>query len=429
MNKTFMSATLVALAAMGLASCASSKKTQADYEGKNVKENGIAARPTDGMDFDHNFLILSDTQRDIVKQNNAFALQLYRKTAKLGSQVVSPMSVAYLMGMLANGANGETLKEIMHCIGCDNVRLSDLNELYKALMQDVGRVDKQTQVKIANYVAVNKEFQLDNQYRKTVADNYKAEVENLDFGKAKAVDRINGWCAEHTDGMVPRIVDQLDASAVSVLMNAIYFNGTWRDKFDAHNTREQNFYGYTRNIQKVQMMRQVEKFAYMDNDSLQAVSLPYGNGVYSMTVLLPKQGIGVSEMMGTMTPERLTQINSNMDMCMVDLWLPRFTTETTLQLNDVVSSLGAPSIFEPGKADFGRFASGDFYISQMLQKAKIEVSEEGTKAAAVTAAVMLTSMAPMELRHVEFHADRPFVYLITDSQSGAILFMGQYTGR
>lgn len=115
--------------------------------------------------------------------------------------------------------------------------------------------------------------------------------------------------------------------------------------------------------------------------------------------------------------------------CKVDLKLPKFTTEMELPLNDIISQLGAPSIFNPLKADFSRFAKGDFFVSQMLQKAKIEVSEKGTEAAAVTGAIMVSSPAPREERSVVFHADRPFVYTITDRQTGAILFMGQFTGK
>ena len=228
--------------------------------------------------------------------------------------------------------------------------------------------------------------------------------------------------------MIPKIVDQVDAGAVSYLMNAIYFNGTWADKFDAHNTKKESFRGYTRDIQKVDMMHQVEKFYYTENEMYKAVDLPYGNGSFSMMVLLPNEGKSIDEMMKSLNAECFAKIHQNMEKCMVNLKLPKFTTETKLDLNDIIGKLGAPSIFNPSQANFSHFADGNFFVSKMLQKAKIEVSEQGTKAAAVTAAVMLTSMAPTQIRNVEFFANRPFVYAITDRQSGAILFMGQYMG-
>ena len=143
-----------------------------------------------------------------------------------------------------------------------------------------------------------------------------------------------------------------------------------------------------------------------------------------MTVLLPKAGKSISEVMKEMDADKLQKLSNDMDRCQVDLKFPKFTTEMDLSLNQIISKLGAPSIFQPGTADFSRFANGSFYVSKMLQKAKIEVSERGTKAA-----VMLTSLGPHEMKRVEFHANRPFVYFITERNSGAILFMGQFLGE
>ena len=415
------------MAATTLGACSTSKNAQGD---KNAnKDNGIATRPTEDMDIDNSYLILSDAQRSIVKKNNVFALNLFNKVVGFDSRVVSPMSVAYLMGMLANGAEGETQQQILKAIGCEGVSVQELNELYKGMLNTAGKLDKQTTVNIANYIALNKDFSLNKDFAKTVGDSYQAGIESLDFRSAKTTARINDWCKEHTDGMIPKIIDQVDPSAVSYLMNAIYFNGTWQDKFDAHNTKEENFRGYTRNIQKVQMMHQVKTFLYTENDMYKAVEQPYGNGTYCMTVLLPNEGKSVKEMLSQLDAEKLAKLNDGMDYCMVNLKLPKFKSELELPLNDIISSLGAPAIFNPSQANFSHFANGNFFVSKMLQKAKIEVSEQGTKAAAVTAAIMLTSMAPMQLRHVDFHADRPFVYLIQERQSGAILFMGQFSGN
>ena len=228
--------------------------------------------------------------------------------------------------------------------------------------------------------------------------------------------------------MIPRIIDQVSADAVSYLMNAIYFKGTWQNKFNAKDTKQENFRGYTRDIQKVEMMHQVKKLFYAENKDFKAVDLPYGNGSYRMLVLLPNEGKNIQEMMKGLDEEKLNQISQNMENCMVNLKLPKFTIEQELPLNAIISDLGAPSMFVAGKANFSHFADGNFFVSKMLQKAKIEVNEQGTKAAAVTAAVMLTAMAPEETRNVEFIADHPFVYMIQDSQSGGILFMGQYCG-
>lgn len=444
-NTKMASAALLMVAAFAMASCGTvkrvlhkgskaSKTNSIARVDKNVnpaveKNANFAVGKSDYSDVDNSFLVLSDAQRAIVNKNNTFAFQLFDKVSGHSSQVVSPLSVAYLMGMLANGADGSTQQEILKAIGCEGVALKELNETYKAILTTAGKLDKKTTVEIANYIAVNKKYTVNKDFASLVSDDYQAAIERLNFSSPSSLGTINGWCSGKTQGMIPQIIDQVDPSAVSYWMNAIYFNGTWQKKFDAKYTKQENFRGYTRDIQKVDMMHQISKFFYAENDAFKTLEMPYGNGAYRMMVFLPNEGKTIGDMMKLLDAEKLSKLSNEMEQCMVNLKLPKFTTEQTLPLNSIVSDLGAPSIFLSGKADFSNFSKGDFFVSKMLQKAKIEVSEQGTKAAAVTAAVMLTSAAPIEMRNVDFHADHPFVYLIQDTQSGAILFMGQYTGK
>lgn len=422
MKKVTMTLAMMAMM-MGLASCGTTKN--ADNSKKNQQDDLVASRE-DGL-MDDNYLILSDAQRDIIENNNAFALNLFSQMKGFDSKVVSPMSVSYLMGMLANGADGQTRQEIMKAIGCEKVSLRDLNEFYQMLITRANYFDKATTINIADYIALNCHYQLKDGFASTMQNYYKAGVESLDFSKASTLKRINRWCSDHTDGMIPKIIEQVDADAVSYIMNAIYFNGTWTDKFDTRQTKLENFQGYTRDIKKTQMMHRNGKYQYMDNADFAAVNLPYGNGSYSMTVILPNRGKSIDEVMAGLDAKKVSELRRSMDECVVDLKLPRFTISQETSLNDIISKLGAPTMFTSG-ADFSNFASGNLSISKMLQKAKIEVSEEGTKASAVTMAmVAMTALRP-EPRKVEFHANRPFIYMITEHSTGAILFMGQYTG-
>lgn len=414
-----VAALMAATAATGLSSCATQKNKQGD-------DNRQAIRMDNNMDA--GYLILSDDQRAAVAKTNDFALNLYRTQAGMNSKVVSPISVAYLMGMLANGADGATKTEIMKTLCLDGTSLQALNETYKSILNIASRLDKQTQINIANCIAVNKQFSLKQDYSATMKALYDAQVESLDFASKKSLSAINGWCDKQTNGMIPKIIDSLDPSMVAVLMNAIYFNGTWEAKFDKDDTKTENFRGYTRDIKKVPMMHQEHKFLYTDNSDYAAVRLPYGNGAYAMTVILPAEGKSVDEVARSLNAESVQKMQNSMDKCVVDLKLPRFSTSTETQLNKPVSDLGAPSIFSSA-ADFSKMSSASLFVSAMLQKAKIEVSEEGTKAAAVTAAIMtMSAFHPEEPRHVVFHANRPFLYLITERTSGAIFFIGQYTG-
>lgn len=422
MKKVTMTLAMMAMM-MGLASCGTTKN--ADNSKKNQQDDLVASRE-DGL-MEDNYLILSDAQRDIIENNNAFALNLFSQMKGFDSKVVSPMSVSYLMGMLANGADGQTRQEIMKAIGCEKLSLKDLNEFYQMMIARANHFDKATTINIADYIALNRQYQLKDGFASTMKNYYQAGIESLDFSKASTLKRINRWCSDHTDGMIPKIIEQVDADAVSYIMNAIYFNGTWTDKFDTRQTKLENFQGYTRDIKKTQMMHRNGKYQYMDNADFAAVNLPYGNGSYSMTVILPNRGKSIDEVMAGLDAKKVSELGRSMDECVVDLKLPRFTISQETSLNDIISKLGAPTMFTSG-ADFSNFASGNLSISKMLQKAKFEVSEEGTKASAVTMAmVAMTALRP-EPRKVEFHANRPFIYMITEHSTGAILFMGQYTG-
>ena len=423
MKKTFNNIALTATVLLALSACSSTKKIS------DNKSNDIVSMTTE-EEIDPEFMVLSDAQYDLVKRNNNFALTLFSEMKGVGSNVVSPMSVTYLMAMLANGAEASTREEIMDAIGAKDFDIDEMNAFYAYLIRRAKTADKQTTLNIANYIALNKEFKLKKKFASTIADRYQGAVESLDFTNPESTKRINGWCSEHTNNMIPTIIDQVEPSAVAYILNAIYFNGTWTDKFDKNNTKKEQFNGYTRDIMYVDMMHRNAKYYYTSNDVYSAVTLPYGSGAYSMTVILPNEGKFITDLTKTLNADTIASLRRNMEECLVDLKLPRFTTEMKLPLKGIVAKLGAPSMFDATRADFSSFANGNVYVSEMLQKAKIEVSEEGTKAAAVTMGmVKLTSMRPQEPRRVDFHCDRPFVYMIQDNYTGAILFMGQFTGK
>lgn len=403
-----------------LVSCGTAKKSGQS----NITE---ISRGDEMENIDSDFLILTDGQRELLAKNNTFALNLFNKVSGMDSRVISPLSVSGLMSMLANGADGATRQEILNTLGFTGGSMEEINEIYGLLVKQAGVIDPSVTVNVADYVAVNKDNRINNEFGKTVGDLFGTEVRNLDFTSPKTVNTINGWCSKHTGGMIPRIIDNVDPGAVAYLMNAIYFNGPWAERFQTKDTKVEAFRGYTRDIKKVKMMHRTDEYLYTSNKTYSAVRIPYGNGSFAMTVLLPNADKSISEMMKVVNAKELATLGRTMENCKVDLKLPKFTTEVEQPLNDVISSLGAPTMFKQS-ADFSKLADGNMFVSKMFQKAKIEVSEEGTKAAAVTAAIMTMSALAPEPRQVEFHADRPFVYIISESSTGAIYFIGQFTG-
>ena len=418
MNKKINRTLILGIAATcGLASCSTSNKV-------NQKDQTVIM--DDNMDS--GYLILSDSQREVVKSGNDFALRLFKSEQGMDSKVMSPLSVSCVMSMLANGADKSTLDAIMATIGMKGKSVAELNDTYKGIIQMSGSKDKSTVVKIANSIVANENVSLEKKFVDTMKDVYDANVSSMDFAKHSTVDAINAWCKKQTEGMIPNIISELDPSAVSVLLNAIYFNGTWMNKFDKADTKLERFQGYTRDIKRVQMMHQEDKFMYAKKEGYAAVKLPYIGDKYEMTVLLPDNGSSTGDMMKDMDGKRLESLMNDMEEYKVDLKLPRFTVETSQSLKDVLSQLGAKTMFT-ASADFSHMASSGFFVSEILHKAKIEVTEEGTKAAAVTAAIMtMSAIRPSDELRATFHADRPFVYIISERSTGAVFFIGQYTG-
>lgn len=408
------------MAAAMLVSCGTAKKGSESNSGQIIKMDNME-------DIDSGFLILTDAQRDLLNKNNTFAVNLFNKVSGMDSRVISPLSVTGLMTILANGADGETRQEILNTIGFNDASMDEINALYGYLVKKAGNLDPSTTVNIADYIAVNKNNKIKDEFKNTVSEWFDAETGSLDFTSPKSAGIINNWCSRHTDGMIPKIIDNVEPSAVAYILNAIYFNGSWTDKFEAKETKLERFRGYTRDIKKVKMMHRNDEYSYTSNQTYSAVRIPYGDGTFAMTVLLPNEDKSIDEMMKVVSAKEIANLGRVMETRKVDLKLPKFTTETEQPLNDVIAALGAPTMFR-NSADFSRLADGNMFVSKMFQKAKIEVSEEGTKAAAVTAAIMTMSALAPEPQPVNFHADRPFVYLISESSTGAIYFLGQFTG-
>ena len=374
---------------------------------------------------DLKYIELTKEERELVKNNNEFAFRLFDKARDDESCIMSPLSITYALGMLNNGADGQTREEINQVLGdVDNAASPELiNQFCQKLLTEAPQLDKETTAEIANTIYVNRGtgYELQQGFVDKVNEYYDAQPQALDFYDDATIDIINQWANEHTHGMIPEIVDKtsFDHNAASILLNAIYFKGVWANKFDKAMTQDETFNG----VETQPMMHQMEEFLYTENDLYQAVRLPYGNGAYEMTIFLPRKGKTIGEVLSQMDGKNWRPRYQSL--YQVDLKMPRFQTETELPLNDTMKELGMPTAFTMG-AEFPYFGNRDVFISQMFQKAKIELDEEGTKAAAVTE-IWMAESACTDV--AEFHANRPFFYIISEQSTGAIFFIGQYMGE
>ena len=366
---------------------------------------------------------LSDEEQQLVERNNEFAFRLFREARDEKSCILSPLSITYALGMLNNGAAGKTQQEINDVLGFGEAGADGINQFCRKMLNEAPTLDKETKADIANTIFVNSHwgFELKEPFVQKANDYYDAQPEARDFYDGLTRDVINQWGSDHTQGMIKEVLtkDEFYKDAVSYLLNALYFKGPWEKKFNPNNTKDEPFDGG----ETVPMMRITDEFQYTDNDLYQAVKLPYGNGAYLMTVILPREGKTISDVLKQMDGKNWQFKGGIPD---VDLKLPRFEIDTNLDLKPIMMALGMPTAFNPGLADFSEFCNVPTYIGLMKQVARIIVNEEGTEAAAITIIGMETSGMP---HYSQFYATRPFLYIISEQSSGCIFFIGQYMGE
>jgi len=375
------------------------------------------------------FIELTRTEQQLVNSNNDFAFNLFRQVSSDKSEIVSPISITYALGMLNNGATGQTQAQINNVLGFGEAGADGINDFCRKMLTEAPNLDKLTKVLIANTIYMNKGYKLKSDFVSKAHQFYEADPETRDFADGQTRDVINKWGNDHTEGMIPEVLkkDEFYPDAVSYLLNAIYFKGAWSEKFDKADTKDETFKGYSQEKQ-VPMMHQEHEFGYTETDDCQALRLPYGNNAYSMTILLPKEGKTINDVLQTLTTETWWNKYYRMRSAIVDLKLPRFESTSNIDLKEIMATLGMPNAFNSTLAEFPNFCNVPTFIGLMKQVAKIKLSEEGTEAAAVTVIGMYEAAAPQEPQHVNFHATRPFLYVISEQSTGAIFFIGQYVG-
>ena len=380
---------------------------------------------------------LSAEQKQMRDSNNEFAWRLFQTMQEQQSEVstvISPISVTYLLGMLNAGAAGTTRDEITAVLGFGN-NPEAVNEFCKKMIDEAPNVDPAATVKIANCIDVNSAIGLSllKQYVNDMKNYYNAQIDALDFTKSSTLDKINNWCSRNTDGMIPSILDEINPIAAMYLLNAIYFNADWAEKFDVNDTRNESFTKTDGSVVTLPLMHRKAVALCCESDLCSMLRIPFGSGAYDMYVMLPVEGKTVNDLIRGMTQQTLTEhLNAgNMTAHEIDILMPKFEIVSDIDLCDILMSMGIRAAFSDCDADFSNMSDADLYVSEIKQKAKIEVNEDGAKASAVTIAEMFyKSMGgPQEYQKSEFHATRPFLYLIREESTGSIFFIGTYCGE
>ncbi len=369
---------------------------------------------------------LTEKQKQLINTSNAFGFEFFKKVNEIsGSSVnlmVSPLSVSMALGMTRNGAAGSTLEAMTNTLGFSGMSDTDISESYKYIVETFSSLDPKVKVQIANSIWYRNTFNVEQPFVLTNQKYFDAEVSPLDFSSPSAVNTINGWVSDKTNKLIPSIIDQIPADAVMYLVNAVYFKGQWKYQFETKNTELKPF--FVSGGISVQAMTQHETLPYFKGTGFEAVELPYNQGNYSMTVLLPDANKTITDIIPQLSKANWDTWSSQFIETDVHLQMPKFKyTYEEKNMKPILSAMGMNVAFTDD-ADFTRMNSGGrLSISRVLHKTYIATDEEGTEAAAVTAVeIRTTSVGPDQVKY--FTINRPFIYFIREKSTGTILFIG-----
>jgi serine protease inhibitor len=361
-----------------------------------------------------------------VNSSNEFAFKSFaalRATEENQNFIISPLSISSALTMTYNGADGSTKEAMRQTLGFEPKTDAEINQAYKSLMDLLINIDPKVTFTAANSIWYAKPYQLQTPFVQNNQNYFQATIKCLDFSSASAKNTINDWVKNNTQGKITDIIQEIRPEHVMFLVNAIYFKGTWTYPFTKKLTQPAPFHKEDGSTVNADFMR-LEKGRYLvyQDASKQVIDLPYGNRQYSMTLIVPNNQHTVKEIASTLNNTQLTTWLTNADSSSLELQMPKFKLEYKKVLSALLTQLPMGKAFS-NQTDFSRMLSNSspsLAISEVMHKAFVEVNEKGTEAAAAASVgVVLTSMPSV------IQVNRPFLYLIREKSSNAILFIGQ----
>jgi serpin B len=378
----------------------------------------IDSKPDNGKD-----LVLTATEQQKVAADNAFTLKLFKAALNINGNdnlFISPLSVSMAIGMTSNGAAGQTLHDIRNTMDFNNFTEDQVNSYYHKMITKLPQLDSKTTLKFANSIWYANNFTPVPAFLQTNSANYNARIESVDFKNAGTKDIINNWVSNGTDGKIAKIIDKSTDGTIMYLINAIYFKGSWANKFDAAKTQKSVFYLPSGSTVQADFMNQTDVPLNINivNDA-RVLELPYNNKKFSMVIVTPTSQ-SVQEYAAGLDSAKWQSLMTGLSGSYVDVSMPKFKFSYDKELKDVLSTLGMANAFSD-LADFTRInAGGGLTITEVKHKAYIEVDEEGTTAAAVTS----VTIGPTAVLPYNFKLDHPFIFAIREMKTGLVLFTG-----
>ena len=348
-----------------------------------------------------------------------FAVNLFQKTAVDGENtLLSPLSVMSALAMTANGADGDTLAQMEAVMGMDVSELTSALHNYRNSQTD--------QLKLANSIWFNESsiLTVKEEFLQTNANHFKADLFEAPMND-HTLKAINNWVDEKTDGMIPEILDEIPVDAMMYLVNALAFEAEWPEVYLETSVQEATFTREDGTEQAVELMHSSE-YQYIEDELATGFIKPYKGGDYAFVALLPREGVTVREYVDSLSGEHLLEMLRNPADTKVFAAIPKFESEYSTDMAQVLKEMGMPDAFDVNKADFSRMGSceaGNLYIGRVLHKTVITVAEQGTKAGAATVVEMMCGSALIP-DPKEVTLDRPFVYMLIDCRQNIPFFIG-----
>ncbi|CAK6951998.1 Hypothetical predicted protein [Scomber scombrus] len=372
------------------------------------------------------------------KANTEFSLALLKKLSDNDGKTnifFSPFSISSALAMVLLGARGNTATQMSECLKTKNLK-DDVHASFAQVLNELNKPDAPYALSVANRLYGEQSYQFVEDFVAQTRKNYNAELESVDFVASSEAARvnINKWVEKKTQDKIKDLLAQgvVDGLTKLVLVNAIYFKGNWDKRFQESSTRDAKFRLNKNESKPVKMMHQKTKFplTFIPEANCQILEMPYKGKELSMLIFLPMDiednSTGLEKMEQQLTYENFVEWTrpDMMDEIEVQVGLPRFKMEEKYDMKDVLTSMGMVDAFDMGKSDFsGMSPANDLVLSKVVHKAFVEVNEEGTEAAAATAAIMMLRCA---MRPPTFVADHPFLFFIRHNPSMSVLFAGRY---
>jgi serine protease inhibitor len=383
-------------------------------DSKNVNQ---VVKPYDPID-------LSASQTQQVSADNSFAFDLFKtvnQSENGNNFFISPFSVSQALGMVYNGAAGATKTAMETTLRRNGFSADEINAYYKKVTDGLLAADPSTQLKIANSIWTRKGLPVLQSFYDVNAAYYGAKTQSLDFSQSSSKDIINNWCSQNTNGKIPSIIEKTSNDVMMYLINAVYFKGIWKSQFKTSDTFSGSFAAATGSV-SVRYMKQENTFNYVGNDSVQCAEFPYGNGAFSMVVVVPASKYSVDQITDKLNSSTWKRWLGAMHSDRLHVELPKFKLSYKTWLNNALIQMGMGIAFSQ-YADFSKIVSaGGMRIDLVLHKTFVAVDEEGTEAAAVTAIIGYGAADPTT---TPFIVNRPFLFFIKEKSTGAILFAGK----